>query len=254
MRNALLPLYTGLLLTVGFMFGGTIILEEIFQYRGMGWYMFEGVEARDYPLMVGGFTVICITVVISMFIADLTYSRVDPRAKTGGDGMEVYGSSTGVPLRTQLKRTFKRFTNGNEKRADGGSTTHAFFGEEAASDVSRKDALYRKFDRSIYAPAKIVLNDWRGAAGSSSSSRSSPSGRSVRGSSTARLRRSRAGNRRNPRTPARNDGHGCRPLSLMVTGTTPVLIMITAGALATVILGVSVGAVAGFRGAAPTDS
>ncbi|WP_162354472.1 ABC transporter permease subunit [Natrialba swarupiae] len=249
MRNALLPLYTGLLLTVGFMFGGTIILEEIFQYRGMGWYMFEGVEARDYPLMVGGFTVICITVVISMFIADLTYSRVDPRAKTGGDGMEVYGSSTGVPLRTQLKRTFKRFTNGNEKRADGGSTTHAFFGEEAASDVSRKDALYRKFDRSIYAPAKIVLNDWRGAAGIiiilSFVALGTIGPRFVH-SSTATFE-----SWESPGTlahPLGTTDTGVDLLSLMVTGTTPVLIMITAGALATVILGVSVGAVAGFRG------
>lgn len=250
MRNALLPLYTGLLLIIGFMIGGSIILEEIFTYRGMGWYMYEGVQNRDYPLMVGGFTVICITVVITMFVADLTYSRIDPRAKTSGDDMEVYGSSAGVPLRTQLKRYVKRLTNRTEKRADGG-TPHAFFGEENASDVSRKDKLYRKFDRSVYAPAKIVLSDWRGLVGVTLTSIIVVLGvvgpRYVH-SPNATFERWVSPLDGNLAHPLGTTQTGIDLLSLMVHGTTPVLIMVATGAVAIVTIGVTVGASAGFRG------
>ncbi|WP_247004275.1 ABC transporter permease subunit [Halosolutus gelatinilyticus] len=254
MRNALLPLYTGLLLTIGFMIGGSIILEDIFSYHGMGWYMFEGVQNRDYPLMVGGFTVICITVVIAMFVADLTYSRIDPRAKTGGDDMQVYGSSAGVPLRTQFKRYVRRLTNATEEpRADGGTADHAFFGEERAIDVDRRDVLYRKFDRSIYAPAKIVLSDWRGFLGVTITIAFVLLGtlgpRFVH-SPTATFETWVSPLDGNLSHPLGTTDTGVDILSLMVHGTTPVLIMITAGAIATVVLGVGIGATAGFRGGA----
>lgn len=79
-RNAILPMYTGLMITIGSMFGGAIILEMVFNYRGMGWAMVEAVNARDYPLMMGTFIVITVGVVITLFIADLTYGKIDPRA------------------------------------------------------------------------------------------------------------------------------------------------------------------------------
>ncbi|GAB7018295.1 ABC transporter permease subunit [Halostagnicola bangensis] len=253
MRNALLPLYTGLLLLVGFMIGGSIVLEEIFTYRGMGWYMFEGVNNRDYPLMVGGFMVICITVVIMMFIADLTYSRIDPRAKTSGDNMEVYGSSAGVPLRTQFKRYVQRLTNRTETRADGGATPHALFGEETAADVSRKDAVYRKFDRSVYAPAKIVLSDWRGLVGivlTLSFLIIGTVGPRFTHSPTATFDSWVSPLDGNLAHPLGTNGAGVDILSMVVSGTTPVLIMVATGAIVTVTLGVSVGTAAGFRGGA----
>ena len=79
LRNAVLPMYTSFMISIGQMFGGVIILESIFGYRGMGWYMVESVSTRDYPLMMGCFMVITIAVVIALFIADLTYPRIDPR-------------------------------------------------------------------------------------------------------------------------------------------------------------------------------
>lgn len=79
-RNAMLPLYTGILVSIGFMLGGSVILETIFNYPGVGYYLFRGVEARDYPLMMGGFILISIAVVLGVFIADMTYHRIDPRA------------------------------------------------------------------------------------------------------------------------------------------------------------------------------
>lgn len=87
-RNAILPMYTGLLISIGFVFGGSVILEQIFRYPGVGYYLYQSIGARDYPLMMGGFIVITITVVIGVFVADLTYGWIDPRA--GGDNNESF--------------------------------------------------------------------------------------------------------------------------------------------------------------------
>jgi peptide/nickel transport system permease protein len=82
-KNAVLPMYTGLLIAIGFMFGGAVVLETIFEYTGVGYYMFQALNARDYPLIMGGFIVITTAVVIGVLFADLTYHRIDPRA--GGE-------------------------------------------------------------------------------------------------------------------------------------------------------------------------
>jgi len=82
-RNAILPMYTQMLIQIGFVFAGSVYLESIFQYPGVGFYLFKGIQARDYPLMMGGFILITITVVIAMYFADLTYSFLDPRIKQG---------------------------------------------------------------------------------------------------------------------------------------------------------------------------
>ncbi|ELZ05540.1 ABC transporter permease [Natrialba asiatica] len=85
-RNAVLPLYTALLIAIGFALGGSVILEQVFTYPGVGYYMIEGLEARDYPLMMGVFLVMTVAVVLGVYIADLTYGLIDPRAQTrGGD-------------------------------------------------------------------------------------------------------------------------------------------------------------------------
>ena len=89
-RNAILPMYTSLMISLGTLFGGSIILETIFQYPGLGYYTFKAVEARDYPLMMGGFIVITLAVIVGIFVADLTYGLIDPRAGNGGGNRESY--------------------------------------------------------------------------------------------------------------------------------------------------------------------
>ncbi|MFP8953489.1 ABC transporter permease [Natrialbaceae archaeon A-arb3/5] len=80
-RNAVLPMYTTLLISIGEMFGGSIVLEQVFQYRGLGWYMLSATHQRDFPLMMGGFLVITLAIVTALLVADLTYGYVDPRAR-----------------------------------------------------------------------------------------------------------------------------------------------------------------------------
>lgn len=78
-RNAVLPLYTSLMIAIGFIFGGSVILERIFVYPGVGYYMVEAINTRDYQLMMGAFLIITLAVVVGIFIADLTYGLIDPR-------------------------------------------------------------------------------------------------------------------------------------------------------------------------------
>ena len=88
-RNAVLPMYTGLLIAIGFQFGGAIILEQIFAYPGVGFYLIQSIGQRDYPVMMGAFILITVAVTIGVFVADLTYGWIDPRA-SGGESRESY--------------------------------------------------------------------------------------------------------------------------------------------------------------------
>ncbi|HET7324230.1 MAG TPA: ABC transporter permease, partial [Halococcus sp.] len=83
-RNAMLPMYTGIVLAIAFMLGGSVILEQIFTYPGVGYYLFLATVSRDYPLMMGGLIMISTAVVIGVLVADLTYSKIDPRASGEG--------------------------------------------------------------------------------------------------------------------------------------------------------------------------
>lgn len=88
-RNAVLPLYTSLLISFGFMLGASIILEQIFTYKGIGYWMERGLRRLDVPLMMAVFMMISFSVILATFIADVTYGKLDPRIKTGDEG-EAY--------------------------------------------------------------------------------------------------------------------------------------------------------------------
>ncbi len=81
-RNAILPLFTQLTIAVGFVTGGSLLVEPIFQYQGIGSRLLESINTRDYPVLQGIFLVITISVVVALFIADLLYSRLDPRIRS----------------------------------------------------------------------------------------------------------------------------------------------------------------------------
>jgi peptide/nickel transport system permease protein len=83
-RNAILPMYTGIIIGLGGLLGGSIIMEEIFNYQGMGLLMLEAVQASDWPVMMGNLIITVALFVIGTLIADFTYSLVDPRADLRG--------------------------------------------------------------------------------------------------------------------------------------------------------------------------
>lgn len=89
--NSLLPMYTGIMASMAAIFGGSIIMENIFTYPGMGYYMWQAIQYRDYPLMLGGLIIFTIVTVIALLIADLTYGWIDPRI--GNRENESYGTN-----------------------------------------------------------------------------------------------------------------------------------------------------------------
>ena len=83
-RNAMLPLITQLLISIGFVVGGSLLIESIFVYQGIGYRLLAALTTRDYPLMQGIFLVITISVVLSNLIADFIYGWFDPRVRVAG--------------------------------------------------------------------------------------------------------------------------------------------------------------------------
>lgn len=84
-RNAMLPLVTRLAISIGFVVGGSVIIETIFQYPGLGRHLFLAIGSRDYTTMQGVFLVIAFTVVFSNILADLLFGVLDPRVRVGGE-------------------------------------------------------------------------------------------------------------------------------------------------------------------------
>ncbi len=78
-KNARLPVATSVALAFGSIVGGAFLIEVVFSYKGIGWYLYTAVTTSDFPLIDGIFLVITITVVIANFIVDLLYSFLDPR-------------------------------------------------------------------------------------------------------------------------------------------------------------------------------
>jgi peptide/nickel transport system permease protein len=82
-RNALLPLVTRLAISIGFVVGGSVIVEQFFQYPGLGSRLLRAITERDYTTMQGIFLVISVSVVASNALSDLLLGWLDPRVRVG---------------------------------------------------------------------------------------------------------------------------------------------------------------------------
>lgn len=83
-RNASLPVVTSLAISLGVLMGGSILIENIFTYQGIGLLLLSALTSRDYPLMQGVFIVTTIAVIVANFLADLLYGWLDPRTRIPG--------------------------------------------------------------------------------------------------------------------------------------------------------------------------
>jgi peptide/nickel transport system permease protein len=83
-RNAILPQISGFALSLGFIVSGTLVMEMVFSYPGIGYVLYQAVSARDYPLMQGVFLVITLSVLVANLLADLAYAALDPRTRQEG--------------------------------------------------------------------------------------------------------------------------------------------------------------------------
>lgn len=80
-RVAILPNITGFALALGGLVGGTALVEQVFNYPGMGRLLLESVGNKDFPLMQAIFLFSTVGVLIANLAADLLYGVLDPRAR-----------------------------------------------------------------------------------------------------------------------------------------------------------------------------
>ena len=81
LRNAMLPTVTLIGLSLGFLVGGSILLETVFSWPGIGYATYQAVIQRDYPMLQGAFLVLTVSVVLFNLLTDLLYFKLDPRIR-----------------------------------------------------------------------------------------------------------------------------------------------------------------------------
>jgi len=80
-RNAVLPQIQSFALALGFIVSGTLVMELVFSYPGVGDLLLQATDAKDYPLMQGIFLVITLAVLVANILADVAYAVLDPRTR-----------------------------------------------------------------------------------------------------------------------------------------------------------------------------
>ena len=81
LKNAMIPVVTLIGLLVPFLFGGTVIIEQIFQLPGIGQLLFDAVSQRDYPIITGVFLIVGVMVILVNLAVDLCYGYLDPKVR-----------------------------------------------------------------------------------------------------------------------------------------------------------------------------
>jgi peptide/nickel transport system permease protein len=84
LRNSVMNTLTILAVNIGFLIGGTVVLEQVFQIPGLGSLLVEAVEKRDYQLVQALALLAGTAVVIASLTADVVQAFLDPRVRLGG--------------------------------------------------------------------------------------------------------------------------------------------------------------------------
>ena len=84
LRNALIPFFTVGAVEFGFLFGGVVVIEDIFRLPGIGSLVLVGIINRDYPVLLGASLVITVVVLSANMIVDTIAMMLDPRHTRGG--------------------------------------------------------------------------------------------------------------------------------------------------------------------------
>ena len=83
LRNSLLPTIAVVATQVGYLFGGLVIVEVIFNYNGLGRVMYQAAQQKDFPLLQSAVLVVGCVYLIATLIADILYSVLNPRVRLG---------------------------------------------------------------------------------------------------------------------------------------------------------------------------
>ena len=77
--DATLPIITLMALSLGYIVAGSILIESVYSWPGIGNAVYQAVIERDYPMLQGAFLVLTVAVVFFNFLADVLYFALDPR-------------------------------------------------------------------------------------------------------------------------------------------------------------------------------
>ena len=81
MKVAAMPLVTLIGLQAGYVLGGAVVIESIFNWPGVGNLALQAIQQRDFPMIQGTVLVIAVVFTVVNFLVDLTYAALDPRVK-----------------------------------------------------------------------------------------------------------------------------------------------------------------------------
>jgi peptide/nickel transport system permease protein len=81
LRNALIPLITIIVYTIPNIFGGALITETIFNYKGIGWLFIQALGQRDWAIVTAFLLINSFLIVLANLLADILYTVVDPRIR-----------------------------------------------------------------------------------------------------------------------------------------------------------------------------
>jgi peptide/nickel transport system permease protein len=80
-RNAFLPVFTNLIISIPFVLSGGIITETVFSWPGMGLTLLQAVQNEDLPLAMGALTFVGVLALFAHLVADVAYAFLDPRIR-----------------------------------------------------------------------------------------------------------------------------------------------------------------------------
>ena len=81
--NAALPMVTIITMQMGFIVSGSMMIERLFNWDGMGLLVYKAIAANDYPVLQGSLLVLTLCVVLANLLSDLLCMLIDPRIKDG---------------------------------------------------------------------------------------------------------------------------------------------------------------------------
>jgi peptide/nickel transport system permease protein len=86
LRNSLLPTITVIATQTGYLIGGLVVVETLFNYQGIGKLIFTAATAKDFPMLEAGVLTIGVVYMVATLIADVLYTVLNPRLRLGGTG------------------------------------------------------------------------------------------------------------------------------------------------------------------------
>ena len=85
LRNSLLPTIAVVATQAGYLLGGLLVIETIFNYQGIGQALYRAATQKDFPLLATGVLVVGVVYLVATLIADIMYSVLNPRVRLGGE-------------------------------------------------------------------------------------------------------------------------------------------------------------------------